>query len=202
MDTISHWISQYGYAGLFVLLMLGIVGVPVPDETLMTFVGFEVQKGNMHPGAALATAVVGSSCGITLSYLLGYFLGLWLIRRHGHWVHLTPERVERVHGWFEKYGKWTLTFGYFIPGFRHVTAYAAGMACMRYWMFAVFAYAGAVIWATSFLVVGYLLGPEWQKAIDYARRGRWVLVGLAALFVAVAVVVWSVRKTRARGPDR
>ncbi len=123
MDTIAHWITQYGYAGLFVLLMLGIVGVPVPDETLLTFT----------------------------------------------------------------------------PGLRHVTAYAAGMTCMRYWIFAVFAYAGSVVWAATFLVIGYLLGPEWQKAIEYARRGRWVLAGLFAFLIVVAVTVWLLRNTRVRG---
>ncbi len=196
MDTVIHWITHYGYGGLFVLLVLGIVGVPVPDETLISFTGFLVYKGDMKAAWAWIVAVIGSSCGITLSYLLGYYLGAWLIRRFGHWVHLTPERIDRVHGWFERYGRWTLTFGYFIPGFRHVTAYAAGMTCMRYAVFAVFAYAGAATWVTTFLTVGYLLGPEWQKAIHYAAQGHWVALALAGAAIVVAVVIWLCRRWR------
>jgi membrane protein DedA with SNARE-associated domain len=194
MDEIADWVTRYGYAGLFVLLMLGIVGAPVPDETLMAFAGFEVYRGNMHPAAVLAVA--GSSCGITLSYLLGWFLGVGVIRRYGRWVRLTPERVRRVHGWFDKYGRWTLTFGYFVPGFRHVTAFAAGMTCLRYRVFAFFAYAGAVVWAATFLGIGYGLGPEWKKAVGYAQGGHRVLAALVALLVLVGVAVWFVRHVR------
>lgn len=199
MDTIIHWITHYRYGGLFLLLVLGIVGVPLPDETLLTFTGFLVYKGQMHPAAALATAVIGSSCGITLSYLLGYFLGAWLIHRYGEWVHLTPARIERVHGWFERYGRWTLTFGYFVPGFRHVTAYAAGMTRTHYGIFAVFAYSGALLWATTFLTLGYYLGPEWQKVLHYVGHGHRIVLSVMAGAVVVAGIVWIIRKVRNRG---
>src|SRR5947207_12146611 len=39
-----HWIGEYGYAGIFSLLIFGIVGLPVPDEWLLTFSGFLVFK--------------------------------------------------------------------------------------------------------------------------------------------------------------
>ena len=49
MNTIAHWIGQYGYGGLFTLLMAGHRrGSRVPDETLLTFVGYLVYKGDMH----------------------------------------------------------------------------------------------------------------------------------------------------------
>ncbi len=198
MDTVTHWITQYGYGGLYVLLALGIVGVPVPDETLLTFTGFLVYRGQMHGAVALATAWAGSVTGITLSYLLGHFLGGWLIHRYGWWVHLTPQRMERVHAWFEHHGKWTLLFGYYVPGFRHVTAYAAGMACMRYWVFGVFAYGGALIWASTFLLLGYLLGPQWQTVVEYVEHGHAYVLYLTVLAAAIVAVVWIVGRVRGR----
>jgi membrane protein DedA with SNARE-associated domain len=44
MDVIFSWIAQYGYVALLGLLMLGIVGLPIPDETLLTFAGYLVFK--------------------------------------------------------------------------------------------------------------------------------------------------------------
>jgi len=39
MEFVFQWVSTYGYGALFLLLMLGIVGLPIPDETLLVFCG-------------------------------------------------------------------------------------------------------------------------------------------------------------------
>ena len=53
METIAYWVTQYGYAGMFVLLLLAIVGLPVPDETLLTFTGYSIYKNHLHAIPAL-----------------------------------------------------------------------------------------------------------------------------------------------------
>jgi len=62
MDHVFVWISTYGYAAIFVLLLLGIVGLPVPDETMLVFSGYLVFKGTLHPIPAFFTALAGSWC--------------------------------------------------------------------------------------------------------------------------------------------
>src|SRR3974377_429842 len=134
------WITQYGYGAIFLLLVLGIVGLPVPDETLLTFTGYLIFKGHLSPPLAFASAVAGSASGITVSYTLGRVFGMALIHRYGKYLHVTPERLERAHAWFARIGQWALTFGYFIPGVRHLTAYAAGISTLELPRFALFAY--------------------------------------------------------------
>ncbi len=51
---ILNWVTRYGYLGIFALLMLGIVGVPVPDELLLTCAGFLVFKGYLGPEFTVA----------------------------------------------------------------------------------------------------------------------------------------------------
>ena len=75
-----------------------------------------------------SAAFAGSACGITLSYVLGRTFGLKLIHRYGRYLRITEDHVEKAHAWFRRAGHWSLTFGYFIPGVRHFTAYAAGMS--------------------------------------------------------------------------
>ena len=60
MDHVFVWISTYGYAAIFVLLLLGIVGLPVPDETMLVFCGYLVFKGTLHPIPAFFTALAGA----------------------------------------------------------------------------------------------------------------------------------------------
>lgn len=196
MEHITQWVAQYGYMGLFFLLVLGIVGLPLPDETLLTFVGYKVYTGEMHGPLSLAVAFAGSVCGITLSYILGRTLGHWLIVHYGSWVHITPQRLQRVHAWFERYGKWTLTFGYYLPGIRHVTAYTAGMTEMRYRTFAAYAYGGAFVWATTFISLGYVLGRGYGVVQEWLPAGTGIGLGLLVLAVVLYIVLLRLRRQR------
>src|ERR1051326_5662774 len=140
VEQIGQWISTYGYPAIFVLLVFGIVGLPVPDETLLTFTGYLIYSGHLKLVPAFLAAFGGSACGITISYILGRTFGISLIHRYGKNIHLTEARIQYAHNWFERVGRWGLTFGYFIPGVRHFTAYAAGMSNLEPHIFAVFAY--------------------------------------------------------------
>ena len=75
MDAGFEWITQYGYAGIFLLLMLGIVGLPVPDETLLTFVGYLSFQGKLALLPSVTAAFLGSSTGISVSYGVGRVAG-------------------------------------------------------------------------------------------------------------------------------
>ncbi len=161
MDAVFPWIHHYGYVAIFGLLMLGIVGLPVPDEVLLTFIGYLVFKQVLSPIPSFCVAVSGSFCGITTSYLLGRTLGYPLIEKYGHFVHLKMSRVDQVRHWFDRIGKWTLTVGYFFPGVRHFTGFVAGTSRLRRRVFAAYAYLGAVLWALVFIPMGFLLGERW-----------------------------------------
>ena len=190
------WIAQYGYLAIFSLLVLGIVGLPVPDETLLTFTGYLVFRGHLSLPLAFLSAFAGSTCGITLSYTLGRIFGLILIHRYGRYLRITEEHVEKAHAWFRRAGHWSLTIGYFIPGVRHLTAYAAGMSELEYPTFALFAYAGAAIWAGTFIGLGYLLGERW-KAVQANIDHYLVGCAIALVVLAAAYLAWR-RWFRAR----
>jgi membrane protein DedA with SNARE-associated domain len=191
MESLLGWLSHYGYAGLFGLLVLGIVGLPVPDETLLVFSGYLISTGRLHPAPAFLAAFAGSVCGISLSYTIGRTLGHPAVLRYGRWLHITEERLERVHGWFQRVGEWLLMIGYFIPGVRHFTALVAGTSQLEYGIFARFAYAGAAIWVSTFLLLGYFVGEHWRAAMSLVHR---YTLAFAAVLAAAALLVWLIRR--------
>src|SRR5439155_19560660 len=140
-----HWIGEYGYAGIFSLLIFGIVGLPVPDEWLLTFSGFLVFKRTLLFVPTFAAAFCGSACGITVSYTLGRIFDTYVLMKYGSYIHMSPDRLARVHSWFERRGRWTLLVGYFIPGVRHLTGYIAGASELSFSSFALFAYTGRFV---------------------------------------------------------
>src|SRR5438270_7822033 len=96
-QLVLAWITQYGYLAIFFLLVFGIVGLPVPDETLLTFTGYLVFTGHLLPLPAFLSALCGSACGITISYILGRTFGLQLIHRYGRYLRITEEHVNKAH---------------------------------------------------------------------------------------------------------
>jgi len=189
------WISRFGYPAIFGLLVLGIVGLPVPDETLLTFTGYLVFKGRLSLPLAFASAFFGSVCGISVSYYLGRTFGISLIHRYGKYVRIREEHITRAHEWFERVGHWGLTFGYFVPGVRHFTAYAAGISNLESPRFAAYAYSGAFLWATTFITLGYFLGERWEAVSKHLHhQAMMVLVTVAVLLAAL--ILW--RKWRGR----
>jgi membrane protein DedA with SNARE-associated domain len=159
---------------IFFLLMFGIVGLPIPDEVLLTLSGYLVFKGQLALAPTIASAFLGSICGVSVSYSIGRTGGSFLVRKYGSWFHVTQEKIDRVHKWLEQKGKWGLLIGYFIPIVRHLNALVAGTSLLRYPVFATYAYTGGLLWSSTFILTGFCLGKEWIKIS--ASIHRWMLI--------------------------
>ena len=197
-EAILHWIEADGLAAIFLLLMVGVFGLPVPDETLLTFTGVLVGRGRLGFPSSWIVAACGSMCGITLSYVLGRTGGRALLVRYGSWLHITHERLVRVERWMEHKGRWALTFGYFIPGVRHVTAIVAGSSELPPSIFASAAYPGAALWSLTFISWGWYVGERWEEVLSVVERH---LVAGSVLLAAgigayLAFRLWRNRRSR------
>ena len=191
MDWLLEWLSEYGYLGLFAGLLFGILGLPIPDETLLVFCGYLIYHGRLDFTIAFLAGFAGSLCGITLSFYLGRSLGRAVVHRYGKYIRLTPEHLERVDRWFDRVGAWSLSIGYFIPGIRHFTALVAGMGHMRYFTFALFAYSGAAVWVALFLTLGYVFGDRWENTSALVHRYTLIATAVGAIVLAI---VWLYRR--------
>src|SRR5262245_57306185 len=170
MEGVFEWVASYGYPAIFLLLVLGIVGLPIPDETLMVYCGYLISKGVLHPAWTFVAAVSGSWCGITTSYMIGRIFGIRAVHKFGKYLHITEERLDKVHGWFNRIGHWALFVGYYIAGVRHFTAIVAGTSKLEFRTFALYAWGGGLLWVSTFLTLGYFLGDKWQSIFEVIHR--------------------------------
>lgn len=187
-EMLSSWLLQYGSFALFILLVVGIIILPVPEETLMVIAGILMRKGSLHIPSTMLAAYAGSVCGITISYILGRTAGHYLVFKYGTWIGLTHKRLDRIHVWFEKFGKWTLVIGYFIPGLRHFTGFTSGMTELEYKKFALFAYSGAFLWVSTFLSFGYYFGSYCCSLFEKIEVSVDKLVFFSIAVIAVYII--------------
>lgn len=186
MAFLEALIIKYGYAGIILLLMGGIIGLPIPDEVLLTFIGYYIYKEKMNYILSILSAFFGASLGITVSYFLGAKLGLPFLLKYGPKIHISHRKIAYTQKLFHRFGPVLLLFGFFIPGVRHITGYLSGIARYRYLKFATFAYFGSFIWVFIFITLGQELGNKWFLVERYLLKYSVFLV-IFVLICAIAI---------------
>ena len=170
MQCILPFLIKYSYLGVFAALGLGILGLPIPDETLLALTGFLAFKGYLSYPHAVIAAFAGTICGISIGYLMGKYFGHPFLEKYSARMRINPEHLHKAEKWYGKYGKFALFIGYFIPGVRHLTAIFAGIAGMPYKVFAMHAFPGGLLWTVTFVTMGYYLGEKWKHVYTYSYR--------------------------------
>ena len=191
MHALLLSIIDYSYIGLFAALALGIIGFPIPDETLIAFAGFYSFTGKSSFFLTLLAAFLGASCGITISYLLGKYGSGYISQKYAKNFATYSNRLQEVEEIYIKYGNFALLMGYFIPGIRHFTAIFAGISCFPYWRFALFAYAGAFLWTLTFLTFGYFLEYEWTLVAHFSNH---IVIPIVILLALTLFLFFYLRK--------
>lgn len=190
---VLHLAEEHGYVGIFVPLALGILALPLPDEAILMFAGYLVYRADLRLFPTLMIAFAGSSCGITMSYGLGRSACCW--SRLRRLARLSPERLDAARRWFERRGKWSLTFGFYLPGIRHLIAFVAGSSGLATRSFTLYAWTGALLWSWSYIILGLALGEQWAAWVGHIHVS---LLIASATIIILAVLYWFWRTGRSR----
>jgi membrane protein DedA with SNARE-associated domain len=165
--------------------MLELIAFPLPGEVLMTYCGFLVNQQKLNWLLSIIIASSGAIIGITISYFIGSILGATFFKRYGHYIHLGPDKLDKTSIWFNKYGNRLLVISYFIPGVRHITGYFSGITEISYKKFALNAYIGAILWTTTFISLGKVLGTNWEKY--HSMITKYLIIG--GLIISLIIIV-------------
>lgn len=108
-------INMFGYGGIFFLMMLESMVVPVPSELVMPFAGFLIEKGQFTFLFVIVASTLGSIVGSLVFYYVGKTGGHSLVEKYGKYVLVDHEDVKKTEEWFNKRGELTIFFGRLIP---------------------------------------------------------------------------------------
>ena len=154
----------------------------------MSYAGFLAFQGKMNYLLAILAATTGSISGITITYWIGNRFGSMLIQKYGKYVHFGPEKYTKTAKWFDRYGNRLLIFSYFIPGVRHFTGYFSGISRLPFRIFAIYAYIGAFVWGLTFVTLGKILGPQWDKFHQSASKYLGIAIIGLVIFIAIMFI--------------
>jgi len=177
-------ISAIGYPGVFLLMALESMVVPIPAELVMPFAGFLVSTGRFNMLGVLVASSLGSLSGSFLSYGMGKLGGNRFVVRFGKILLLDLEDLKKTEDWFRRRGEKTIFIGRLIPVVRHLISIPAGIGNMNKRKFALYTLIGASLWNMILAYLGYELGQNWAKIRHYTEPVSIVVaVSLLAGFV-------------------
>lgn len=198
MESWYELVGQYGYISIVIILGIGIIGLPVPDEVLLAYLGYVASIGELNILWTIVFSYLGAICGITLSFILGYKLGKPFLLKYGSRLFIRRGTINRTETLFTKYGSYVLIFCYFIPGVRHIAAYLAGITSYSYKRFSLIAYIGAFVWVNTFLFLGYHLNTQWTMIAQLFSKYMWTFIGGLLLVIGVVISYLKVVKERTK----
>ena len=169
-------ISLLGYAGIFFLMMLESMVVPVPSEFVMPFAGFLVSQGNFNFILVIVASSLGSITGSLIFYYIGKTGGHTLVEKYGKYVLVDTEDIKKTEKWFNKRGELTIFIARLIPVVRHLISLIAGIGKMNVKKFALYTILGATLWNGILTYLGFILGQHWNEVSQYLEELDIIIV--------------------------
>ena len=182
-----------GYLTLFILMIGEGIGLPIPSEVIMPYVGYSAYLGGISLYLGFLVGTLGSFVGSIIAFFIGYKLGYPFLAKYGKYLLIDSKRLETLHQWFLKYGD-IAVFGFrFVPELRALISYPAGVAKMSLLRFSLFTFLGHSIWDLALAILGYRLHSQIDYVISLAEKfGIFALA--VTILLAVAYVIWKSKK--------
>jgi membrane protein DedA with SNARE-associated domain len=204
--SLTTFIGDHGLYAVFALMLLDSV-LPAASELVMLYAGVLASgalagqdivlfghriDSHFWGYVAIATAgVAGQTVGSIIGWGIGLYGGRPLVERHGRWLHLGPENLDRAERWFDRWGDWAVFLGRMTPVVRSFVSIPAGVARMPLGRFTLYSVLGTIPWCFGIAGAGWALGSSWET-FHHDFRYVEVLVGVGIL----ALLVWYLRRRR------
>ena len=183
--TVASVIEAAGYSGIAFLMALESTMVPLPSELVMPFAGFLAAEGRLNMWLVIFFSSLGSLAGSLVSYYIGKFGGIPLVKNLGKYLLVDEGDLETSERWFSKYGEATIFICRFIPVIRHLISIPAGVARMDVRKFCIYTIVGAAIWNAILTYTGYLLRENWEVLHHYMRPVSIVIFFILSIAFAI-----------------
>ena len=194
-DFILDLIQSWGYLGIAVLMFLENVFPPIPSEVIMGLGGVMVGQGRFDYWTLVGVAVAGTTLGNWVWYGIGRWVGYErlkpLIDRHGRWLTLDWDEVEKLHDWFLRYGSGIVFVCRFMPIARTMVSLPAGMVQMSQVKFLIWTAAGSTIWIAALAGAGSWFGKRFADLDHFIGPLALIAIGSIVLLYVYRVVTWK-----------
>jgi len=199
MSVLHHYLLEYGYWALFVVVLLESLGVPGPGQALLIAAALLAAHGKLDISLVLTTAVVGTTLGGMIGYWIGRRGGHALILRFGRFLKIGEPELQRLETSFERYGFWFVLFARFFEVLRQIQGIVAGTVEMSFRRFCIANFAGGLLWSLAWGLGSWKLGRQIHSYDDLTDKAGLIVVALSLGVLLVLLGIYLRHRWRSRG---
>ena len=189
VDLIVNTVWDWGYTGIFIMMMVESSFIPFPSELAMIPAGYLSSTGEMSFMAALLFGTAWALFGAVINYFLGMHFGgptiKHMIKKYGKYILLNEDHYKKSNRYFKKHGAITTLIGRFIPAVRQLISLPAGIFRMDMSKFLLYTAIGAGTWNLILLTIWYIAGENKELIKQYSGSA---LFGI----LLIAVLMWVI----------
>lgn len=163
-------ISDFGYLGMFLGMVLEAVVIIIPSELILATGGILASRGVFSFFGAFVIGLLGSVFCAVIIYLMGYFGGRPFVEKYGKYFFMKKEDLDKCDIWFQKYGLLASFVGRNFPIVRTLISLPIGITKLSFWKFLIYTTLGSIPWTFAFVYVGYALGNNWVLLQNYTSK--------------------------------
>jgi membrane protein DedA with SNARE-associated domain len=191
----ESFLSQYGYAAIFLFAFLEACCVPIPSEVTFGFAGVLAGQGHLNIVAVIVVGTVAELIGSLVAYGIGRVGGRPFVRRTGRYLLITHADIDRAERFFTGRGVWAVPLGRCLPVVRSFVSVVAGFVEVPAALFAFLSLIGTAVWVTVISLIGYGVGNAWSKVNHDISLAGYGIMAIAVIAIA-AFVVYRLRELR------
>lgn len=205
LQFISAYLEHFTYAGLFVILMLCGLGLPLPEDAALLAGGYLVHRGVIQLPWTVAVALLGVVSGDNSLFFIGRHFGTNVVRYLGLKSAERRGQIDRIQGFMDRHGHRAILYARFLAGFRALVYLTAGSFGVRPSVFLVYDVVGALISVPIVVSIGYLFGAQIEAVIHYLGGFERLIFVLALLSIGIyvtrTIVISRNNAGKPPGPD-
>lgn len=195
LNEIISWIvqtvSDLGYIGIFVMMLLESSFFPFPSEVAMIPAGYLASKGEMNIYLVVISGILGSLAGAVFNYWLALKFGRVFVLKFGKYFFFKEETLIKMETYFAQHGEISTFVGRLVPVVRQYISLPAGLSKMDLAKFSFYTSLGAGIWVIILTLLGYFIGDNELLVKEYLHS---IIVGV--LLVLICIVFIYIRKIK------
>ena len=200
---ILHIIEQFGYFGVFFLILIENVFPPIPSEVILLISGFFSSYTSLSVFYMILASTLGSFLGAIILYYIGKIFNKERLKkivngRLGKILFLKEKDIDKADEWFDNKGNKSVFFCRFVPIVRSIISIPAGMSEMPMGKFIIYTICGSMIWNTVLICLGYRLGSNWEYVLTILDKYQMLVIVILVIIFGYVIIKFYRKKRKSK----
>lgn len=198
---IINIMNNYGYLGVFLLILIENIFPPIPSEVILLFGGFMTTYTSLNVLGMTMSSILGSVLGALILYKIGTIFNKDILKklihtRLGKFLRINDKEIDSSFNYFQTKGEKTIFFCRFIPLIRSLISVPAGINKMNIRKFMIYTTLGSLIWNVVLITLGHIVGNNWKSILKIFDLYSTYAVVIIFIILIILIIKFYKKKLK------